>query len=221
MKGKNKSKKSRMEKFFILIHLFEKYIFRLIFPYKKHGNLTKYNKGPLILVGNHYSLMDMAYACQVTDRPIHFVAKDSLWKGGIVKWFVDMVECIPVKRDGTDVQAIKACMKILKSGGVINIYPEGTRNHSYRDLLPFRSGAAALSIKTQTPIIPVVQIKKMKLFRKRDIIYGDPIEFREFYGKKTTRADIENCDNRLREAIINMRQAFIDKYKIKFKSYEV
>lgn len=221
MKSNDNKKKSSLKRIFILIHLFEKYIFRLLFPYKRHGNLKKYNEGPIILVGNHYSLLDMAYACRVTDRPIHFIAKDSLWKGGILKWFVNKVECIPVKRDGSDVQAIKSSMKILKEGGVINIYPEGTRNHSYKDLLPFRSGAAALSIKTQTPIIPVVQIKKMKLFRKRDVIYGDPIEFREFYGKKLSKADIEECDNRLREAIINMRLAFIEKYKIKFKSYEV
>lgn len=221
MKSKENNDKRSLKRFFSLIHFVEKYIFRLFFPYKRHGNLKKYNDGPLILIGNHYANLDMAYACRVTDRPIHFVAKESLWKVGIVRYLVNRVQCIPVKRDGSDVQAIKSCMKILKDGGVINIYPEGTRNRSYRDLLPFHGGAAALSIKTQTPIIPVVQIKKMKLFRRRDIIYGDPIEFRQFYGKKLTKSDIEECDNVLREAIKNMRLAFIEKYKIKFKSYEV
>lgn len=221
MKSKENNDKTSLKRFFSLIHFVEKYIFRLFFPYKRHGNLKKYNDGPLILIGNHYANLDMAYACRVTDRPIHFVAKESLWKVGIVRYLVNKVQCIPVKRDGSDVQAIKSCMKILKEGGVINIYPEGTRNRSYKDLLPFHGGAAALSIKTQTPIIPVVQIKKMKLFRRRDIIYGDPIEFRQFYGKRLTKSDIEECDKVLRDAIINMRLAFIEKHKIKFKSYEV
>ena len=138
-----------------------------------------------------------------------------------MKKFVIKCECIPVKRDGSDVQAIKDAMRYLKNDGVINIYPEGTRNRSYADLLPFHSGAAALSIKMKAPIIPIVQIKKLKPFRKSHIIYGDPIEFRQFYNKKVTKEDLEECDKQLRDAIINMRLAFIERHNIKFKSDKV
>ncbi len=211
---KVKSKKTTRDRLFAFIHWFEKWIFRVIYPYKRYGNLKKYDEGALLLVSNHYSLLDMAYAVRVTDRHIHFIAKDSLWRGGILEWFVTSVGCIPVKRDGSDVQALKSSIKILREGGVITIYPEGTRNKTGEDMLPFKSGAAALSIKTQTPIIPIVQLGKMKLFRRNYVIYGDPVEFREYYGKKLSKTDIEECDNRLREAMINMRKAFMEKYKI-------
>lgn len=204
-----------------MLHFWEKHLFRVVFPYERHGNLTKYENGSLIIIGNHYSVLDVVYPCLLTDRPIHFMAKQELWKGGPMKWFANKCECIPVKRDGSDVQAIKDAMRYLKNGGVVNIFPEGTRNHSYVDLLPFHAGAAALSIKMQTPIVPIVQIKKLKPFHKSHIIYGDPIEFRQFYNKRVTKEDIEACDKQLRDAIINMRLAFIEKYGIKFKSDKV
>ena len=216
-----KEKPTKLQKFFNLLHFWEKHLFRVVFPYKRHGNMTKYENGAMIIIGNHYSVLDVVYPCLLTDRPIHFMAKQELWKGGPMKWFTNKCECIPVKRDGSDVQAIKTAMRYLKNGDVVNIFPEGTRNHSYADLLPFHAGAAALSIKMQAPIIPIVQIKKLKAFHKSHIIYGDPIEFRQFYNKKVTKEDIEACDNQLREAIINMRLAFIEKYKIKFKSDKV
>lgn len=216
-----KEKPTKLEKFFNLLHFWERHLFRVVFPYKRYGNLKKYNEGPLIIIGNHYSVLDVVYPCLLTDRPIHFMAKHELWKGGLMKKFVIKCECIPVKRDGSDVQAIKDAMRYLKNDGVVNIYPEGTRNRSYADLLPFHAGAAALSIKLQVPIVPIVQIKKLKPFRRSHIIYGDPIEFRQFYNKRVSKEDIEACDKQLRDAIINMRLAFIERHDIKFKSDKV
>ncbi len=217
-----KNKKTKLEKVFKILHFWEKHLFRVFFPYVRHGNLSKYEDSSLICIGNHYSYLDVVFPCLVTDRPIHFIAKQELWdNGGLMKWFVNKCECIPVKRDGSDVQAIKESMRILRAGGVINIFPEGTRNHSYSEILPFHSGAAALSIKTQTPIVPIVKVTKIKIFKKTHIIFGDPIEFRQYYGKKVTKEQIEECDGILRESMWNMRLAFLDKYNLKIKSDKV
>lgn len=213
-----KKRPTKLEKFFKFLHFLEKIFLRVIYPYKRYGNLKKYNDGAIIFVGNHYSFIDVLFPCLATDRPIHFLAKQSLWdKGGIMKKFVTKVECIPVKRDGSDVQAIKDSIRVLKNGGVINIFPEGTRNKSYSEFLPFHSGAAALSIKTETPIIPFVLVNKPRLFRRTHVIYGDPVEFRALYGKKVTKEQIAQCDKILSEAMWNMRQAFLSTHNIKFK----
>lgn len=216
---KERKKATRLEKFFAFLHFWEKVLFRVVCPYTLHGNLTKYNDGALLTIGNHYSTMDVVFPCLITDRPVRFVAKSELWEnGGIMAKFVELAECIPAKRDGSDVNAVKECMRVLKSGGVVNIFPEGTRNHSYKELLPFKSGAAALSIKTRTPIVPIVKISKVKPFRRTHVVIGDPIEFNRFYGKKVTKEELDECDNILREAVQNMRLAFIEKNGIKFKS---
>lgn len=215
-KAFEKKKPTKLEKFFKKLHFFERVLYRRLFPYRLHGCLKKYEQGPLIIVGNHYSVLDVIYPCLITDRPIHFMAKSELWDGKLMRWFTTKCECIPVKRDGSDVQAVKTAIRYLKNGEVVNIFPEGTRNRSYDDFLPFKSGAAALSIKTRTPILPVVQIKKVKMFKKTDVVYGEPIEFSKYYGKKLTAEQLEECDKQLRDILKNMRQAFIDKHKIKF-----
>jgi 1-acyl-sn-glycerol-3-phosphate acyltransferase len=212
------NKPTKLEKFFKKLHVFERCLYRFIYPYKRHGNLKKYNDGALIMVGNHYSVLDVIYPCLATDRPIHFMAKQELWdKGGVSRWFVNKCECIAVKRDGTDVQAVKTAMRYLKNGEIVSIFPEGTRNRSYEDFLPFHGGAAALAIKTRTPLLPVVQVERVKPFKRIDVIYGEPIEFSKYYGKKLTSEQLEECDRELRDILKNLRQAFIDKHNIKLK----
>lgn len=216
MKQKKK-KPEKLDKVFRCLRFFLKSIYGL-FPYKLHGNLTKRNEGPLILIGNHYSMLDVFFPVLITDRPVRFIAKAELWNGGLMKKFVQTCGCIPAKRDGTDIQAVKDAMRILKDGGVINIFPEGMRNKSYLEFLPFHGGAAALSIKTQTPIVPFVSITKIKPFKKTHVVYGDPIEFRQYYGKKMTKEQLDECDGILREAMWNMRLAFMERHNIKIKS---
>ena len=217
---KTKDLKKEHKKVFKFLRFVEKYLFRWIFPYRLHGNLTKYNDGSLIVIGNHYNYLDVVFPLRITDKPINFIAKQELWdNGGLMKWFVTKCQCIPAKRDGSDVATVKASLKVLRDDGVINIFPEGTRNKvDGGELLPFHGGAAVLSIKTQTPIVPIIKIRSIKLFKKVDVIVGDPIEFRQYYGKKVSREELEKCDEKLREALNNMRLSFIEKNKIKIKT---
>ena len=165
-----------------------------MFPYKKYGHKQRYNDRSYIMVCNHKSIMDVVLPVMATDKPVHFMAKKELFQKGLGKWFTRKCECIPVSRDGTDVRAIMQGMKYLKEGGVVAIFPEGTRNKTDERFLPFKSGAAALAIKTKTPIIPIVQTKKIKAFRCAKVFFGEPIEFTEFYDKKLTQEDIEKAD---------------------------
>ncbi len=207
----------KLGRFFNFLRAIEKIIIRPFLPYERHGNLSRYNDGSLLIIGNHYSVLDVCFPLYVTKKPVHFMAKSELFRHGFMKWFTKKCQCVQAKRDGSDVQAIKDSMRILKNDGVIAIFPEGTRNHSYGELLPFHSGAAALSIKTRTPIVPIAKITRLKLFRKTHVIYGDPIEFRQYYGKKVSKEELDECDDLLREAITNMRLAFVEKHNLKIK----
>ena len=205
MAVKGKVKKTKFEKWFGTIRRLEHIIYRPLFPYKKHGHVSPYDDRAYIFVGNHYSVLDVAYAAVATTNPVHFIAKDSLFKKGLMKKFVLKCQCIPVSRDGTDVKAVMQAMKYLKNGESIVIYPEGTRNKTDEIFLPFKHGAAALSIKTKTPIVPIVQVKKIKFLRRSHVIYGEPIEFTEYYGNRLNEQDIEACDKILRD---NMRELY-------------
>ncbi|MCD8040422.1 MAG: 1-acyl-sn-glycerol-3-phosphate acyltransferase [Clostridia bacterium] len=215
--GKNKDKKqyTPLEKWFRFLHKVEK-VLKFFLPYRAHFAVQgkDLKDGGYILVGNHYRIWDVMYSIMMfPNKPVHFMAKQELWEGSkFMHWFVVKSECIPVSRDGTgtDVKAIMQAMRYVKNGEVINIFPEGRRNKENVDMLPFKGGSAAISIKTKTPIIPIVQIKKAKLFRKSDILYGKPIEFTEYYGKKLTDENIAECEERLRSVMLGMRQEFIE-----------
>lgn len=215
-----KKKLTKKEKWFRTLRRVERWGFRLLYPYKLHGNYKKYNdeKG-LIVVGNHYGMLDPAFPLISTDKPVTFMAKKELWeKKGIVKWVLEKCDGIPVNRDGTDVRALMTAIRRVKEGGVVCIYPEGTRNKNVGpddDFLPFKPGAAAMSIRTKTPILPIVLVNKIRLFRRTDVIFGDLIEFSEYYDKKLTEEDLEKCDKLLRDTMLKMRKDFIEGKKKK------
>ena len=206
---KRKSKK-KYKRWFGFLH-FVIVILRLFMPFKIHRAQKDYGKGPFIIIGNHYSLFDVIYPCMLNDKPVHFMAKQELWNSHFMRWFCNNSRCIPVSRDGasTDVKAIMQAMKYLKEGESIVIYPEGKRNKSKEFLLPFKGGFAALAIKTHTPIVPIVQLHKAKIFKKAHILYGEPIEFTEYYGKKLTEENLSDCERRVREIMLSMLNEFI------------
>lgn len=202
---KEKKKLNKYEKWFRSMHRFQRIMMQPLFmPVKKYGHTQPFNDRNYIIVGNHKSVMDVVPAALATDNPVHFMAKKELFEKGIGKWFTAKCRCIPVNRDGNDVRALMSAIKYLKNGESVVIFPEGTRNKTEDIFLPFKSGAAALSIKTKTPIIPMIQVKKFKAFRKVHVLYGEPFEFSEFYDKKLTDEDIAECDERLRQIMLDM-----------------
>ena len=83
--------------------------------------------------------------------------------------------------------------------------------------MPFHHGAAVLSIKTKSPIIPMMIYKRPRWFRMTHVLIGDPIEFSEYYGKKMSEEEMAAVDDRLREYMLNMRKehaAFLANKKV-------
>lgn len=213
-KSKEQKRAERADRAFVRWFAFLRFaerIVRIFYPYKRHDAVAKYDDRPYILLCNHFRMIDVIYPCAAMKKPVHFMAKSELWRDGFFKWFCNKCRCIPVSRDGsgTDVKAIMQAMKYIKNGENIVIFPEGTRNKDDVDMLPFKGGFAAIAIKTQTPIIPIVQSGKARLFKRSHVFYGAPVEFSEYYGKKLTESDIADCEKRLRDGMIKTRIGYL------------
>lgn len=204
MAKKEKQKLNAVSKWFRTLRRAVPFLYRPIFPYKKYGHTELFTDRAYIFVGNHLSVLDVVFPAISTNRAVHFMAKKVLFEKGLMKWFVNKCECIPVNRDGTDVKAVMQAMKYLKAGENVVIFPEGTRNKTSERFLPFRGGATAISIKTKTPIVPMVQVKKIRIFRKAHVLIGEPMEFTEYYDKRLTEEDIQKCDDLLRDKLSEM-----------------
>ena len=178
---------------------------RVFRPFRYYGN-KKVKDGAFVYVCNHYSIFDLIYPAWTTWEIIHFIAKRENFETPIIGGLARTVRAICANRDGNDVRAMLDSIKCLKNGEKICIFPEGTRNKTGEDMLPFHHGAAVLSIKTKSPIIPMMIYKRPRWFRMTHILIGDPIEFSEYYGKKMSEEEMAAVDDRLREYMLNMRK---------------
>lgn len=199
-----KKKLNKLEKWFRTMRRFNKCFFRFIFPIKRLGHKEQFNDRAYIYVSNHLSVLDVVPVAASLDRPVHFMAKKELAEKKIGRWFTNKCECILVNRDGSDVRAVMQAMKYLKNDESICIFPEGTRNKSEEVFLPFKSGAATLSIRTKTPIIMIVQCKKIKPFKRNYFYFAEPFEFSEYYDKKLTEEDIAEADEKLKQKMLKL-----------------
>ena len=87
--------------------------------------------GPLIVVANHTTLVDppfvAAWLQPALGRPLQFLAKEQLFTPALSP-ILRMYGAILVKAGGSDVEAYRAAVTVLRAGGVVAIFPEGTRS---------------------------------------------------------------------------------------------
>ena len=153
-------------------------------------------KGPIIIVGNHKHAFDPIIVMSNTNRTIHYMAKESLFKG-IHGKILESIGTIKIHRNKSNPIAIKEAEEILKQGGAVGIFPEGTRNRTNQELLKFRHGAVEIAKKTNTPIIPFAIKGDYKLFKKGlSIEFGKPI--------KISHMEVEEANNYIRNEVLNI-----------------
>lgn len=199
-----KNKLTKLEKWFRFMRRCYYTWGRILVPIKKLGHTEQFNDRSYIYVGNHLSNLDVVPVAASLDKPVHYIAKKELAEKRIGRWFTTKCECILVNRDGTDVRAVMLAMKYLKNGESICIFPEGKRNKTDEIFLPFKSGAATLSIKTRTPIVMMIQRFKIRLFRRNYVYYAEPFELTEYYDKKLTEEDILEADEKLKSKMLEL-----------------
>ncbi len=113
--------------------------------------------GPVVIAGNHVSYMDPLLVCmsQPRTRPVHFMAKIELFgNGAFFNWLLRALHAFPVRRGAADRDAIHAGSDILERGGIVGIFPEGTRVRGGKEA-EGQEGAAFLAMRTGAVIVPV------------------------------------------------------------------
>ncbi len=111
--------------------------------------------GGVIVCANHFSWLDPPLVAAVFPRHIAFMAKRELFDIPILASILRLSGAFPVRRGRSDRRALQSSLAILEDGGVIGLFPEGTRQRTRRVASAFARGAAYLAIKTDAPIVPV------------------------------------------------------------------
>lgn len=151
-------------------------LFKTILPVKYHGleHITSLD-APYIMMGNHTTMLDpFMMALAVPKQQIRFIGKKELWKFPPFAWFANSINAIPVDRHNTDMEAMRACMRVTREGHVLGIFPEGTRHHKGL-MTELESGVAMIALRSKVPLVPVYIAGKLGFFRKLHVYVGQPI----------------------------------------------
>ena len=179
--------------FYRIVRLIVRFLFLSLFRPRIKGieNIPKNEN--YILAGNHTKWLDPVMLVAIVKDEIHFLAKDSLFKG-ITKPIVKGMGAIPVNRKIHDHQALENAIDALRKGAVIGIFPEGTINREKKEpTLPFKIGAVKMANTTNTKIIPFVITGKYKVFSSTITI--------EFLKPRTISNNLDLENEKLRDEI--------------------
>ena len=152
--------------------------------------------GPVILAANHQSFCDSFFLPLVVRRRVTYVAKAEYFDSWRTSWFFRAAGQIPMNRSGGDAsqRALDTATEVLRGGGVLAIYPEGTRSPN-PCLHKGKTGVARLSLGCHVPVVPVGIIGTrtvqppgsmwMRPFHSVTVRFGPPVSY-EYGGEQVT-----------------------------------
>ena len=160
-------------------------LYKISFRVKITGQVP--SEGAYIICSNHINYLDAAAIVLFNKRKVNFVAKEDLFYHRILFWLGHLFDAIPIKRDMQDIDAMKRCLKVLKNGELLGIFPEGTRKGMEKNMKA-KNGAAFMAIRSNVKVIPVGIHGTFKPFSKVYINYGEPIDFSQYSKEQLDEA---------------------------------
>ncbi|BGP16214.1 hypothetical protein JCM10213_007071 [Rhodosporidiobolus nylandii] len=122
-------------------------------------HLTK-RDGPVVMVGNHQTMLDILYLGRIFPRSASIMAKRELKFMPLLGQYMTFSDAVFVNRAKRE-DAVKVMERVAgemkRKSLSLFIFPEGTRSASpVPSLLPFKKGAFHLAVQAQVPIVPIV-----------------------------------------------------------------
>jgi 1-acyl-sn-glycerol-3-phosphate acyltransferase len=109
--------------------------------------------GAAIVAPNHKSFYDSFFIALATKRHLRFMGKNELFTGRTGRRLVRL-GAFPVRRGESDQEALETARTILSQGGLLALFPEGTRVRDPEELGTPRRGAGRLALESGAPMIP-------------------------------------------------------------------
>jgi len=162
--------------------------------------------GPVVLSCNHIGLYDGPLLTAVAPRPVHALVKREMFTGP-GGWLFGAFGQISVERSAVDVFAVKQMMRVLRDGGVVAVYPEGSRGRG--DVTHSRLGVAYLAMVTGALVVPVAHLGTRAhgasvhaapaRGARLDVVFGEPLRAAQPpLAWPRRKAQVESLAERLR-----------------------
>jgi 1-acyl-sn-glycerol-3-phosphate acyltransferase len=156
-------------------------LMRLYFRLRIEGAEHIPREGAAIVAPNHKSFWDSFFIAAATRRHVRYMAKMELFKGPFGRLLLRL-GAFPVKRGEADAEALETARAILRGGGLLALFPEGTRVRDPATLGSPRRGAGRLALETGAPLVPAAITGTERLFagpvpkpKRVQVAFGEPI----------------------------------------------
>ena len=186
------------------------------------------SSGPVIIASNHISFVDSVFIPLLMPRRMVFLAKSEYFrgrglKGMLTRFFFIAIGMLPMDRSGGKASeaSLNTGLEVLTEGGVLGIYPEGTRSPDgwlYRG----RTGVARMILEAGVPVVPVAVVDTDKVMRvgsnrphvhRVGVIYGKPLDFSRFAGLEGDRFILRSVTDEITYEIARLGgQEYVDVY---------
>lgn len=158
-------------------------------------------EGPVVLVANHSAFVDGPMLMGLIGRRVVFLVKQEMFRGPL-KVVLPWIGQLPVRRGEPDRRPLRAALDVLRDGGMVGVFPEGTRGSG--EVAAAQQGAAWLARSTGAPMLPVVcrgtrrPAGSGRRFRPRvDVLVGCPLNPPQGRG----RAELATATEQVRDAL--------------------
>jgi 1-acyl-sn-glycerol-3-phosphate acyltransferase len=171
------------------------------------GNVPE--TGGVLLVSNHLSFLDVILLGLPLRRPLNYVARSTLFVS-ILGWFIRSVGAFPIQREGMGASGMKETLRRLRAGGIVTLFPEGTRSYDGQ-LGPLKPGIAVLVQRVGVPVVPAGVAGMFEVWpRSRPFPVPHPV--RIHYGRPIYPNELEGLDTEAITGLIRnrMEESFLE-----------
>lgn len=165
----------------------------------------------IILAPNHITALDpVIVGSGIPGCNLHFIAKKELFENKVVGWFLTQLNSFPVDRSKFDFDAINYAVEIVKNGGALGIFPEGTRSKDFKPQKG-KGGIGYIAKMCKCDIVPVsiYTCDEAKSGTRLTVRYGKPIKYEEmgFDESSTKMKDVRKAGVLVMERINELWEA--------------
>lgn len=129
--------------------------FTTLYRYRVYGRENIPPRGGVLVASNHQSFFDPVLVGAGLERQINIMARQGLFRVPGLATLIRSLNAFPVKRGAFDREAIRRALEVLEGGGLLLVFPEGTRTRDGRLQRP-RAGISLLARQARVPVVPAV-----------------------------------------------------------------
>jgi 1-acyl-sn-glycerol-3-phosphate acyltransferase len=171
-------------------------LFRLYFRMRVRGAEHVPQEGAAILTPNHKSFWDSFFLGVCTRRHLRFMAKTELIEAPYGPLLIRL-GAFPVRRGEADAEALETAREVLRQGGLLALFPEGTRIRDPDELGDPKRGAGRLALESGAPLVPAAISGTEDLFagglpkpKRVQVAFAEPIPVAEMVSGQEAAAEL-------------------------------